>query len=673
MKYIYWLVGTLFVLLTALYTLVFTSFGNALLKPIIEEKIGQQTKLASTLERFSLSINHIDVVLQLNKNNRIEVKGDYSLFGQSFNLRYRVDLKELQSLQALTSMELQDAFMTEGTLQGDVKLLHIKGSSDVAKSNTSYMIDLKEFTPAKIIAKVENLDLPALLHMLKQKEYASAKVNVDVNFNSVEAHKLDGDILLQTKDGKLNALVMKKDFNITIPKTNFVMNLDAKLKGDDVDYSYVLLSNLAKITSSGKLTPEPLALDLVYGINIKELAVLKPITQADIRGPLQVNGNVKGTKQNLLVDAKSSIARSKTILEANLQAFKPKSVHLDIKDLQLRKLFYMLKQPHYADGSFDMKADISNADVKHLAGTVTTKIRQGVLDSKFMTKEYQFKSPMPKTYFASDSKTVIKNNVVDTQFTLASTLANLYVKSAKFNLKDASLHSDYRVKVPNLQKLYFVTQHNLKGDFEAEGSVTKTKDLDLTMHSNIAQGVVDATVHNDDFHADIKGLQTLDILDMLLYPKVLQSKITATLEYNLAAKKGDFKGEITEGAFMQNMVLDLTKQYAKIDLYKQRFRGDVSAKINKEKILASLDLRSNTSSIKTKDTYIDSKKQYIDTVIDINANGNPLTVKLKGDINKPKISVDASKIIQKEATKAVTKELQKHLGKDIDKLFKGLF
>jgi len=673
MKYLYWLLGLVVALVGAVYVVAFTSFGNGLIKPTIEAKIQEQTKLPSTLERFSLSMSHIDILLVLNKNNTIAIKGDYSPFSQSLDLVYKVDLKELKTLKPLTAMELQDSFMTEGTVKGDSKLLDVKGSSDVAKSNTNYSVTLKEFNPSKIIAKVENLDLPALLHMLKQKEYASAKVNLDLNFNSIAAHNLDGDVLLVTKDGKLNTAVMKKDFNITIPKTDFSMNLDAKLKGDDVDYKYTLLSNLAKITSSGNVKPEPLALDLVYGVDVKELAVLKPLTNADVRGELHLNGTVKGNKTRLVVDGKSDIAASNTTFVANLADFTPKTAQVDIKGLKLQKLLYMVKQPHYADGNFDMHADITNADAKHLAGTITTKVRQGLLDSKFMTKEYKFKSRMPKTTFASDTKTVIKNNVADTKLTLASTLANLYIQSAKFNLKDASLKSDYRVKVPDLDKLYFATERHLKGGFEAEGDIVKAKDLDLTMHSNIAQGAVDAKLHNDDFHADIKGLQTLDILDMLLYPKVLKSNITATLDYNLAVSKGDFVGKITDGAFTQNAVLDLTKQYAKIDLYKQRFGGDVSAKINKEKILASLDLRSNTSSIVTKNTYIDSKKQYIDSVIEIVANKHPLKIKLKGDINKPKVSIDAQELLKKEATKAVTKELQKHLGKDVGNLLKGLF
>ena len=51
---------------------------------------------------------------------------------------------------------------------------------------------------------------------------------------------------------------MKNDFNVTIPKTVFAMNLDAKLKGDDIDYSYEFLSTLVKLTSLGKVTPTPL-------------------------------------------------------------------------------------------------------------------------------------------------------------------------------------------------------------------------------------------------------------------------------------------------------------------------------------------------------------------------------------------------------------------------------
>ena len=673
MKFIYWIVGIVVGLVLLAYVGLFTSLGNGILKPILESKIKEQTKLESSLTRFSLGVSSLHIVLELNKNNTIAIDGTYSLFAQSFDLTYKVALHDLASLKPLTKTKLNDSFFTEGIIRGDSKLLKIKGVSDVAKSNTKYDVVLMNFNPTSIIAKVDNLDLASLLHMLNQKEYAQAKVDVVANFKNITPHQLDGDVSLVTKKGLLNSAVMKKDFKITVPKTLFAMKLKAKLKGDDIDYSYLLDSNLAKINSAGKIKPEPLTLALTYDLNVKELAVLKPVTHADVRGPLRLSGSVQGTKEKLVVKGKSDIAASNTIFAALLTDFSPKSVQANIRDLHVQKLLYMLKQPHYTDALVDIKANITNADVKNLQGDVTTVLKKGLLDAKLLTKMYKFKSAMPKVSYGMRAYTTLNKNLIDTKVDFASNLANLNVKKARFDMNDASLKSDYKVKIHNLDRLYFVTQRHLKGDFAANGEVKKAKDLDFTMHSNIAGGKVDAKLHNDDFHADINKLRTLDILDILIYPKVFAADIDAKLDYNLAAAKGDFKGFLSQGKFTRNRVLDLTKQYAHIDLYKQLFKGDVSAKINKEHILASLDLKSNTSSIKTTNTKLNSKTKRIDSVIEINANGNPLVVKLRGNASSPQVSVDASKIVKKEAEKAVKKELQKHLGKDINKLFKGLF
>ena len=673
MKFIYWIVGIVVGLVLLAYVGLFTSLGNGMLKPILESKIKEQTKLESSLTRFSLGVSSLHIALELNKNNTIAIDGTYSLFAQSFDLTYKVALHDLASLKPLTKTKLNDSFFTEGVIRGDSKLLKIKGVSDVAKSNTKYDVVLTNFNPTSIIAKVDNLDLASLLHMLNQKEYAQAKVDVVANFKNITPHQLDGDVSLVTKKGLLNSAVMKKDFKITVPKTLFAMKLKAKLKGDDIDYSYLLDSNLAKINSAGKIKPEPLTLALTYGLNVKELAVLKPVTHADVRGPLRLSGSVKGTKEKLVVKGKSDIAASNTTFAALLTNFSPKSVQANIRDLHVQKLLYMLKQPHYTDALVDIKANITNADVKNLQGDVTTVLKKGLLDAKLLTKMYKFKSAMPKVSYGMRAYTTLDKNLIDTKVDFASNLANLNVKKARFDMNDASLKSDYKVKIHNLDRLYFVTQRHLQGAFAANGEVKKAKDLDFTMHSNIAGGKVDAKLHNDDFHADINKLRTLDILDILIYPKVFAADIDAKLDYNLAAEKGDFKGFLSQGKFTRNRVLDLTKQYAHIDLYKQLFKGDVSAKINKEHILASLDLKSNTSSIKTTNTKLNSKTKRIDSVIEINANGNPLVVKLRGNASSPQVSVDASKIVKKEAEKAVKKELQKHLGKDINKLFKGLF
>ena len=661
MKYLAWFVGVAFTVFTVVYVVAFTSFGNSLLKPMIEGKIKEQTNLDSKLKIFSLDSSSFELLLDLNANNSIFVKGNYSLSTLAFNVAYRVNLEELKTLQSLTSTQLQGSFHTDGAIVGDMEFIKVDGKSDIASSVTAYSVELTDFNPTSIVAKMNSADLKSLLFMVNQKAYASAKINLDVNFKSVTPHKLDGNIKLETINGKLNTQVMKKDFNVTIPDTAFNMNLDATLKGDDVDYAYALNSNLAKLTSSGKIIPEPLLVDVKYAVDVKELAVLKPMTGADVRGSLKLSGEAKGSKEKMSVSGKTDFASSDTTFTALLKNFEPSSVKASIKRLKLQDALYMAKQPHFADALFAMEVDVSDAKAGNLKGVVKSEITNGLVDSKYMTKAYEFKSMMPRATFNATTTTTLNKNIIDTKVDFNSNLVKFDIKQARFDAKAASIVSDYIVRVANLDSLYFATDRHLKGSLVANGELKKAKDLDFSAHSNVAGGKLDAKLHNYDFHADLVALQTLDVLDMLIYPKVFKSSLNGVLDYNLLKQSGVFSAKLSEGTFTQNQVLDLTKQFAHIDLYKQLFKGDVGANIKQENILASLDLKSNTSSIVTKETKLNSKTKEIDSKIEINANSTPLTITLKGSASSPKVGVN----LEKETIEAV--------GKELNELFKKLF
>jgi len=667
MKIVAWFIGILLVIITTIYIVAFTRVGNNSVKPLIQTEIQKQLHLPSKLETFSLGIDSFEINLLLNKNNSVHVAGTYSLFAQSFNVKYTLKLEELQTLKTLTKTQLLGSLHTNGTVKGDMKLINIDGKSDVARSDTDYHIVLTNFNPTSIIAKIDSADLESLLYMVNQKRYASAKINLDLNFKNITPHQLDGNVKLITRDGLLNSKVMKRDFNISVPKMAFAMNLGAILKGDSVGYRYHLNSNLVKISSAGDVTPQPLQVNLNYKVNVKELALLKPITGADVRGALHLDGDVKGSKEKMSITGKSDLASSNTTFKAILANFAPKSIQANVVGLKLQKLLYMIKQPHYADALFDMQIDISNADMKNLQGDVNTEIREGLLDSRYLTKAYKFTSKMPKTLFSAKTYTTLHKNIVDTKINFSSTLADLSVKKARFNMKDASIKSDYRVKIADLNRLYFVTERHLKGALVANGELTKAKDLDFTAHSNIAGGKLDAKLHNDDFHANLDSLKTLDILDMLIYPQIFKASLDADLDYNLATSKGNLSGFLSNGTFMKNQLLDLVKKYAHTDMYIEKFKGDVNADINKENIVAAFDLRSNTSSIKTTNTKINTLTQKINSKIDIVANKNPLSITLKGNIKSPKIRVNANKIIKKEVEKVVHKKVSKLIEKEAKK------
>jgi len=665
MKIVSWFLGLVVMVIVGIYFMLFTAIGNGILAPIVEKKIKEQTNLDSKLQVFSLSMSEFEVLLELNKDNSISVKGVYSIFDQSFNTEYDVKLNKLETLKPLTKKPLKGPLFTDGTAKGDMAFMVIDGKSDIAISTTVYHMELSNLDPTSIIAKIQNADLRALLELAGEKAYAQGKIDVDVNFKNIKVHELDGNILLSTKDGKLNDELMSKEFELDIPTTKFSMNLDAKLKGDDVNYVYALNSNLAKITSAGNIVPEPLKVDITYSLDIKELAVLKPIIQEDVRGPFTLDGTAKGTQKNMIVEGVSDLASSDTQFSTILKNNKPISLNASIENLKIEKLLYMLKQPHYGDGILTLNVDMEDLRKGNLKGHVISNIKNGLLDSKYLTKEQGFKTMMPKTTFNVITNTILNGDMTETKLNLKSTLATLDIEKAKYDLEKKSITSDFKATVSDLDNLFFITERHLKGAITLNGKIKKDKDLDLQVHSKIADGTLDAKLFNDDLHVDLKSIQTLKALEMLIYPEVFASSLNGVLDYNTKAEKGKFNGNLVGGKFTPNTMLTLVKQYGNVDLYKESFKGDVSADVNKEKLLASFSLASNSSSIKTKEAKLDSKEKTVDATIEITANKHPISVSLKGDTSSPAVSVDAGDILQKEVEKAV--------GEKLNGLLKGFF
>ncbi len=646
MKVVLWIFGLIISSVIGIYIILFTDLGNSLLTPIIEEKINQVSNLHTKFKTFSISFGEFEVELALDTDNSIYAKGRYSILDKSLELIYNVKLKKLENLNKLTKQELQGSLFTNGSLKGDTVFISIDGLSDIASSDTKYHLELRDYKLSAILANVKNLDLGSFLKMSSNKAYADAKIDLDINFKNITPKAYNGDVVLVTRDGKLNTQLINKELELNIPLTKFSMNLKAVLKDDNIKYEYALKSNLAKISSDGTIHPKPLKINSQYRIDIKELALLQPIIKEKLRGSLKLEGAVTGDKKRMLVDGKTNFASSDTVLNLVLQDFKPLSLKSTIKHIRLKKALYMFNKPQYVDGNLNAEIDIVNMKKGQLKGTIHTNITKGLINSKFITKEYRFTSKMPKTTFTLATKTVLNGQTIDTKLNFKSSLANLDMNKIRVNLKNNSIKSDYVIIIPELKKIYFAIERDISGSFKAEGKFSKTKEnLDVILHSKIAGGDINLKIHNDDFHAELTSIQTKAALSILKYPPIFQSSLNGVLNYNSKKKIGKFSGKLIDGGFENNIVFGLVQKYAKIDMYKQKFKGTVSADINKEKILASFDLRSNTSSIKTVNTKINSLTQTINSKIDIVANKHPVSVILSGNKSQPKVEIDVEKVV----------------------------
>ncbi len=573
------------------------------------------------------------------------------------NLTYELNFKELAMLQPITNAPLRGPFSTKGSVKGDEKLMRILGESDIAQSNTSYDVQLKALKPSKILATIKNARLKKLLYMGGQNAYASAILNVDIQLENLDPKNLQGSSVITLKNGKVNTKLMQDDFNVTLPKTTFVVDATSKLKGKDVDYTININSNLAKIDSQGTIQPESMKMDLGYRLRIAMLELLKPITNAPLRGEFNLKGTAKGDKKALHVKGSSDLAKSATSFDVHLVEFKPKQVNADIKNLQLAKLLYMLEQPHYLkSGQLNTKIRIKDASAGKLDGTIHTIISKGSVDAITTAKEFAF-APMPKITFNAKINSDLQGNIITSKLDMNSNILMLDVAKAKLDLKDSSIESDYVIKLLNLSKLYFVTEQKMQGSIAFDGKFKKDKDINFTAHSSTLDGTIDAHLHNDDFKAKLTNLQTLKVLHMLMYPKIFKSTLTGTLDYNLALKKGTLDSKLLDGKFTKNQMADLLEQYARYNLYEERFVTTLKSDITEKSIKSNLSMKGGSVTINDKKMLLSTKTKQIKSDLKIVVNNNPVTIKLRGNVNKPDVKIDASEILQREAGKAIEKEL----------------
>jgi hypothetical protein len=594
----------------------------------------------------------------------IASKGKLQPATMAADLSYNVAVKELGLFAAMTPIPLHGPLTLKGSVTGDAKAMKITGTSDLARSQSSYDVALESFQPRRVNASVKGAHAEALLKMLGEAPLVSGTFDLDATLKDLNPKSLDGTLSLKFPKGTLDRRLLKRDYGLDLPDTAFSSSAEALLKGKRVDYDLSVRSAVANVVSKGTLKPETMAMDLNYDLALKELGMLKSVTPIPMRGSLGAKGTVKGDRKALDVKGTSDLAGSATEYALKLQDFQPRSVKATVKNARLQKLLHLLAQPRYADGQVDVTVDVPDARMGSLKGNIETAVTKGVADGKTISKSFDF-GKMPKTTFSAKTTTTLEKNRATTRSEVQSSLAKLTSKTATVDFDSGHVHADYRVDLPDLDAFYFATERHLKGAMTLTGDFIQEKDRDITAHAATLGGTIDVKMHNDDLHAAAKKIQTLDALTMLTYPKIFQSTLDGTFDYNVAKKSGTYKADLKEGAFTQNVMLDLLKQLAKADLYSEKFNGTVDGTIKKEKVVSNLDLRGRKSSISGKNILLDAKSKQIDAKLEVVANNNPIGVTVKGNVNKPKVNVDVKKIIQKEAQKV----LEKKAGELLKKLF----
>jgi len=660
MKWIIILLALLLTTAALIYGVLFTPPGNALVKPLLESRLQTSLSAPVRLTRFMLKPDRFEITLLLTTGNQIEADGSFSLLRQTVDARYRADLYELASLEPLTKLPLRGKFDTTGSITGDMKKLTIEGTSDLAGSATTYRAILQELEPASVTATIRHAQLDKLLYIINENALAFGSINADIDLKNLDPASLQGKADMTLVKGRLNRALLQKQLNIELPDSALEASLHAGLDGKTVIFDSKLDSLIAHLDASGRLIPQNSGMDVKYALDIKELGVLQSITGHPLRGPFAMKGTLKGDNNRLDAVAGSNLAGGSMQLQAVLKAFKPASAVVNAKHLRLKALLQMLGEPLYADGDMTLSAQLPDLTQGHMKGKIALSIDGGSADREVVSKAFGWKH-FNGTAFTVKSMTTLAGDQAESTLDVGSDLLALHAAPVNYTLSKRLLTADFSVDIPDLDRLYFLTERPMRGPLKATGNLRFDQMLTLHADSRVAGGNVKATLNDTVLHADLNALKTQPLLHMLTYPEVFDGTLDGTLDYDTADKKGVMKAQLSKGYFTRNTAFDLLRQYSTVDMYKESFKGDSEARIDDKLIDADLTLQSNRTSLSSKHAKIDTQANTIDAKVHVEAEKTPIDFRLKGSLDKPGVSVDAGKLIEQEA------------GKQINRLLNNLF
>jgi hypothetical protein len=477
-------------------------------------------------------------------------------------------------------------------------------------------------------------------------------------------------ILFTSSGNSIVASFIEKKVNEGQKEVNLKVN-DFKLTTSDIFFKATIDDN-SIIEIKGALQLLAQRANLAYNINIKDLSKLENLTKQKLNGSFSTKGTAKGDKKLIKIVGESKFASSDTKYDVSLKNFKPSKILFDIKNAKIDELLYTVNKPKYASGLLSIKGDIKNAQIGNLEGVVTTKISNGKLNNTLVNKDFNQKLQNIFNFKGDVVTDLVKSQAIST-INLDTTMANIDMKKAVFDIEKTSFNTDYLVTVSNLAKLYDVTQHMMRGAVKLSGNVKQDKNgLLVDGASSLFDGKLDFKLLNDKFTSKINGVEIKKLLHMMYYPEVFTSKSNIDVEYNLTSKVGKVTGKLLNGRFIENEYSRIINTFAKFDITKEIYeKVDLKSDINKNIIKSIIDMKSKNTTITVPNSVLDTDKNTIDALVKTKILKYDFDTTVKGDLSKPKIKVDTSSFIKNKVKDKLKKQIEKKIGKkfNLDKLF----
>lgn len=535
MKFLAWFCGILLVLVVALYCVLFSSFGNSVLKPFVEKIASEKIGMEFRLEKFELGFSSFDILAIINGELGVESKGKYSLFSSQFDLNYNTQAKSFNGMQIDLSLK--------GEALGSFDNFVANGSGSLAGSSIRFASRIKDYAPLELKLDAKELDLAALSMIALKKAYISGKLSAVADIAGQEGTaKLNSAKIIITKEAQ-------NDFGISLP-ANFALSLnsDIKLLGKQVAATTRVKSALANLSAkntsynfeNGEITSD-------FNVDIANLAALEPIIKQKLNGSIKVAGNTKIANGAMeFLDAKINGLGGEI-----LASLKDNELNANIKNLKLAQALSLAGLAPLANSDISGTAKITNLnDTKKIKGSANLTLSNGVLNHKQMN-DLLGSDLSSDVSFNAQNKLEIASGTLNFDSVLNSPVIENLGAKGSYTLANGDAKIDLAGKIADLGAIFgsgAKSPANIKANVGLKAGELSDGDIDIKGFG----GQILAKVKGKALNANIKNIKAEQVLAMTTFGSLFNGEVNAELSLdglNLQNLNGRGELSVKNGVF----------------------------------------------------------------------------------------------------------------------------
>ena len=535
MKFLAWFCGILLVLVVALYCVLFSSFGNSVLKPFVEKIASEKIGMEFRLEKFELGFSSFDILAIINGELSVESRGKYSLFSSQFDLNYNTQAKSFNGMQIDLSLK--------GEALGSFDNFVANGSGSLAGSSIRFASRIKDYAPLELKLDAKELDLAALSMIALKKAYITGKLSAVADIAGQEGTaKLNSAKIIITKEAQ-------NDFGISLP-ANFALSLnsDIKLLGKQVAATTRVKSALANLSAkntsynfeNGEITSD-------FNLDIANLAALEPIIKQKLNGSIKVAGNTKIANGAMeFLDAKINGLGGEI-----LASLKDNELNANIKNLKLAQALSLAGLAPLANSDISGTAKITNlSDTKKIKGSANLAFSSGVLNHKQMNALLG-SDLSSDVSFNAQNKLEIASGTLNFDSVLNSPVIENLGAKGSYTLANGDAKINLAGKIADLGAIFgsgAKSPANIKANVGLKAGELSDGDIDIKGFG----GEILAKVKGKALNANIKNIKAEQVLAMTTFGSLFNGEVNAELSLdglNLQNLNGRGELSVKNGVF----------------------------------------------------------------------------------------------------------------------------